>query len=79
MSNDIFVRYFGMISLWMQIFFTFLTEKKKKYVYSNFINKSRWYHPKITNENIVQKDSIKFVLANQEVQRNFGDSNEIRI
>ena len=50
----------------MKILLTFLTEKKKlfwtnkKFVYLIFINKLSWYHPKITYENIVQKDMNKF-------------------
>ena len=50
----------------MKIVFTFLTEKKnlfwsnKKFVYLIFINKLLWYHPKITYENILQKDRKEF-------------------
>ena len=52
----------------MKILFTFLTEKKnlfwtnKKFVYLIFINKLSWYHPKITYENIVQKNMDKFLV-----------------
>ena len=48
----------------MKILFTFLTAKKtlfwtnNKFVYLIFINKLLWYHPKITYENIVQKEPI---------------------
>ena len=52
----------------IKILFTSLTEKKKllwankEFVYINFINKLSWYHPKITYENIVQKDMNKFLV-----------------
>ena len=32
----------------------------KKFVYLIFINKLWWYHPKLTNKNLVQKDMNKF-------------------
>ena len=53
----------------MKILFTFLTEKKnlfgtnKKFVYLIFIDKLSWYHPKITYENIAQKEINKFIIA----------------
>ena len=69
--DEIFVRYYGMISrqFGMKILFTFLTEKKnlfgtnKKFVYLIFIDKLSWYHPKITYENIAQKEINKFIIA----------------
>ena len=37
-----------------------LFQTNKKFVYLIFINKLSWYHPKITFENIVQKEMNKF-------------------
>ena len=37
----------------------------KKFIYLIFINKLLWYHPKITYENIVQKDMHKFNVNTQ--------------
>ena len=70
MLYDIFVRYFGndITIIWDEnIVYFFNWEKNlfwtnKKFVYLIFINKLSWYHPKITYENIVQKDMNKFIL-----------------
>ena len=70
-----FVRYFrtlfwdDIIIIWDEnIVYFFNWEKNmfgtnKKFVYLIFINKLSWYHPKITYENIVQKDMNKFIIT----------------
>ena len=57
----------------MKILLTFLTEKNtlfwtnKKFVHLIFINKLSWYHPKITYENVVQKDMNKFFVFKKSI------------
>ena len=59
----------------MKILLIFLLRKKnlfltnKKFVYLISINKLFWYHPKITYENIVQKDMNKFIITRRILDR----------